>query len=206
MASTFFVMLGTGAALYFPSLAQYMNRTLAKDIHLWAAIAMGVSMLLIPLMGNRRSVLRSVREVQYMDQDDVDWLKAGPVKQLGRTAPVPQGRFNAGQKMNTVLLSGGMVIMYITGFLLWYGERDTNFRFLGSVPVHDLFSLFLIFLVTGHIYLASIHPMTRAAFRGMTFGDVDREFAEHHHAKWVAALDAEQEKASEQEPVAPTTP
>ena len=71
------------------------------------------------------------------------------------------------------------------------------------MPVHDLFSLFLFFLVTGHIYLAAIHPMTRAALRGMTFGDVDREFAEHHHAKWVASLDAEQEEASEQEPATP---
>lgn len=190
MAVTFFLMLGTGLALYFTVFAQLVSRPVAKDIHLWSAIAMGVSMLLVPLC-NRRAVLDSVRDVQYLDKDDIAWLKAGPVRQLGKVAPAPQGRFNAGQKLNTAMLSGGMAIMYITGFLLWYGERDTSWRFLGTVPVHDIFSLFLVLLVTGHIYLAAIHPMTRAALRGMTYGDVDREFAEHHHAKWVEALDAE---------------
>ena len=193
VAITFFLMLGTGAALYFPALAQLMSRPVAKDIHLLSAIAMGVSMLLVPLLGNRRAVLGSVREVQYLDRDDVAWLKAGPVRQLARRSPVPQGRFNAGQKLNTAMLSGGMFIMYVTGFLLWYGERDTSWRFLGSVPMHDIFTVFLTLLVTGHIYLAAIHPMTRAALRGMTFGDVDREFAEHHHAKWVAEVDADRE-------------
>lgn len=197
VAVTFFIMLGTGLALYFPAFAQVMSRPLAKDIHLWAAIAMGISMVAVPLVGNHRSVLRAARDVQYLDADDAAWLKAGPVRQLGKVAPVPQGRFNAGQKMNTVLLSGGMVIMYVTGFLLWYGERDTSYRLMGSVPVHDIFSLFLVLLVTGHVYLAAIHPTTRAAMRGMTLGDVDREFAEHHHEKWVASVDAEREDDQE---------
>jgi len=188
---TFTIMFGTGLALYFPVFAKLMSRPLAKEIHLWAAIAMGVAMVLVPLLGNLRSVLRSAHEVQYLDEDDVTWLKAGPVAQLGTVAPAPQGRFNAGQKLNTAMLSGGMFIMYLTGFLLWYGERNTEWRMMGSVPVHDLFTIFLTGLVAGHIYLAVIHPTTRAALRGMTFGDVDREFAEHHHAKWVAELDAQ---------------
>jgi formate dehydrogenase subunit gamma len=189
IAITFFVMLGTGLALYFPVFAQFVDRPSAKEFHLWAAIAMGVAMVLVPLLGNRRAVLDSAREVQYLDRDDVAWLKAGPARQLGRVSPVPQGRFNAGQKLNTALLSGGMTIMYVTGFLLWWGERNTEWRLMGTVPVHDIFTLLLTLLVTGHIYLAAIHPMTRAALRGMTYGDVDREFAEHHHAKWVEEVD-----------------
>lgn len=192
IAIAFFVMLVTGLALYFPVFARLMNRPMAKEVHLWAAIGMGVAMVAVPLLGNLRAVVRSAREVQYLDQDDMTWLKSGPVKQLGKVAPAPQGRFNAGQKLNTALLSGGMVVMYVTGFLLWYGERDTTYRLMGSVPVHDIFTVLLTGLVVGHIYLAAIHPMTRAALRGMTYGDVDRTFAEHHHAKWVAAVDAEQ--------------
>lgn len=191
IAVAFFTMLGTGCALYFPSLASLLNRAVAKQIHLWAAIALGISMVLIPLMGNRRSVVRSAREVQHLDRDDIAWLKAGPRRQMGRISPVPQGRFNAGQKLNTAVLSGGMVVLYITGFLLWYGERDTHFRFMGTVPIHDLFTVALVVLVTGHIYLGALHPATRAALRGMTWGDVDREYAEHHHAKWVEQIDAD---------------
>lgn len=191
VAVAFFVMLATGLTLSFSGFARFMDRPTAKEVHLVAAIALGAGMVLVPLLGNWRSVLRSWREVQVLDRDDITWLKAGPVRQLGRVAPAPQGRFNAGQKLNTVLLAGGMGVLYVTGFLLWYGERDTAWRLMGSVPVHDAFSILLVGLVTGHVYLAVIHPTTRAALRGMAQGDVDREFAEHHHAKWVEQVDAE---------------
>ena len=45
-------------------------------------------------------------------------------------------------------------------------------------------------LVGFHVYLAVIHPATRPALRGMTLGSVRRDWAEHHHADWVASLDA----------------
>ena len=46
------------------------------------------------------------------------------------------------------------------------------------------------FLFLGHLYLAVIHPKTRHALNGMTRGWVDRDWAQQHHAKWVASLDA----------------
>ncbi len=188
IAIAFFIMLGTGLALYFTFFAQFMNRQTAKDAHLWSAITMGVATVVIPLLGNRRAVFASVREVQYFDRDDVAWIKAGPIRQLAKISPAPQGRLNAGQKLNTTLLSGGMFIVYLTGFLLWYGERNTAWRFMGTVPIHDIFSVFLTALVAGHIYLAVIHPTTRMALRGMVYGDIDREFAEHHHSKWASQM------------------
>ena len=41
----------------------------------------------------------------------------------------------------------------------------------------------------GHFFLAVVHPGTRPALRGMVLGTVDREWAAHHHAAWVAGLD-----------------
>jgi formate dehydrogenase subunit gamma len=102
----------------------------------------------------------------------------------GGAAP-PQGRFNAGQKLNAALIGGLMLAMYVTGFLLWYGERDTTYRFAGTVMVHDWATLVLMLLVAGHLYLAVLHPATRHALRGMTLGDVDEDWARQHHAKWV---------------------
>ena len=80
-----------------------------------------------------------------------------------------------------------MVVMAVTGLLLWYGEQDTSYRYAGTVYVHDWGAWLLIVLVAGHIYLAVLHPATRHALRGMTVGDVDREWAEQHHEKWVRA-------------------
>ena len=65
-----------------------------------------------------------------------------------------------------------MLVMAVTGVLLWYGERDTAYRFAGTVIVHDWGTLILMCLVAGHLYLAVLHPTTRHALRGMTLGDV----------------------------------
>lgn len=104
----------------------------------------------------------------------------------GEPAP-PQGRFNAGQKLNSALVGGLMVVMFVTGGLLWLGERDTRFRFAGTVIVHDWATWLLVGLVIGHLYLALVHRSTRHALRGMTLGDVDRDWARRHHPKWVEA-------------------
>ena len=40
-------------------------------------------------------------------------------------------------------------------------------------------------LLCGHLYLAVIHPKTRHALRGMTFGSVREDWAREHHPKWA---------------------
>jgi formate dehydrogenase subunit gamma len=191
LAGCFAVLTASGAALYLPSLANTVDRPTAKAWHLWAAVVLGVGLLVLPLLGDRRSVRRSARELDRFDRDDLRWLTGGPKRLVTGEAAPPQGRFNAGQKLNAALVGGGMAVMAVTGLLLYIGERDTRYRFAGTVQVHDWMTVLLLCLVAGHVYLAVLHPATRHALRGMTLGDVDREWAREHHAKWVAETEAE---------------
>ena len=185
LAATFFVMLFTGLCLSVSAFAGILDRPTAKAWHLWSALALAAGLALIVLLGDRRALARSAREIDRFDADDGQWLRGAARRALnGRPAP-PQGRFNAGQKLNAALIGGLMLVMYVTGGLLWYGERDTTYRFAGTVIVHDWATLILMCLVAGHLYLAVLHPSTRHALRGMTLGDVDEEWARRHHAKWV---------------------
>jgi formate dehydrogenase subunit gamma len=141
-------------------------------------------------LGNRRALARTAHDLDRLDADDAEWLAGGPRRFVtGDDAP-PQGRFNAGQKLNAAVTLGLMVVMAVTGLLLWYGEQDTAYRYAGTVYVHDWGTVALMVLVAGHIYLAVLHPATRHALRGMTLGDVDRAWAEQHHAKWAEAEEA----------------
>jgi formate dehydrogenase subunit gamma len=185
LASAFFVMLFTGLCLSVSAFAGILDRPTAKAWHLWSAVALAAGLALITLLGNRRALARSAREIDRFDRDDGRWLTSAPGRAMhGGPAP-PQGRFNAGQKLNAALIGGLMLTMYVTGFLLWYGERDTTYRFAGTVMVHDWGTLALMVLVAGHLYLAVLHPATRHALRGMTLGDVDEDWARRHHSKWV---------------------
>jgi formate dehydrogenase subunit gamma len=198
LAGSFFVMLGSGLALYLPSLSNIVARPTAKAWHLWSAAALGIGLVALIALGNRRSLGRTARDLERLDDDDVRWVTGGPKRLVtGQPAP-PQGRFNAGQKLNAAITLGLMIVMAVTGLLLWYGEQDTQFRLAGTVYVHDWGAWILILLVAGHMYLAVLHPATRHALRGMTIGDVDREWATRHHAKWVAS--------QEDAPVPPPAP
>jgi formate dehydrogenase subunit gamma len=189
LAATFFVMLGSGLALYLPGLSNSIARPTAKAWHLWSAAALGIGIVAIIALGDRRTLSRTARDLERLDGDDARWLLQGPKRYVSGEAPPPQGRFNAGQKLNAAITLGLMIVMAVTGLLLWYGEQDTRFRFAGSVDIHDWASGVLIVLVAGHIYLAVLHPATRHALRGMTAGDVDRDWAEKHHAKWALKED-----------------
>lgn len=186
-AGAFFVLLGSGLVLYLPSLSiAVSNRPLVKAIHVYTAITWIIALLLVVLVGDRSGLRRTVRELDLFDGDDRRWLAA---------RPAPQGRFNAGQKLNASLTGAFAVLFAVSGFLLWYGERNTDFRWTSTLLLHDGLTIASVFLVAGHLYLAFIHPATRHALRGMTLGSVREDWAARHHAKWVSP--AEREMRSE---------
>jgi formate dehydrogenase subunit gamma len=177
-ATAFLVLLGSGLCLYLPILAELVGRRpLLKTIHLYTAIAWVVALAIVVAVGDRSALRATAHEIDMFDRDDRDWL-------LGRKAP--QGRLNAGQKLNAIVTAAFAVLFGITGLLLWYGERDTRFRFAQTILIHDwlMYVSFVLFL--GHLYLSVIHPKTRHALSGMTRGWVDAEWAQAHHAKWAA--------------------
>jgi formate dehydrogenase subunit gamma len=172
----FFFLLATGLILYLPSLSMLVSRRqLMQSLHFWAGVAWLGALALVVVLGGRR-MLRTARELESFDRDDLRWLR-------GRRAP--QGRFNAGQKVNAALTAAFTVLFGVSGLLLWFGEQDTRFRFASTVILHDGLMYVSLALLAGHLYLALIHPATRHALRGMTLGDVRVEWAARHHSKWT---------------------
>ncbi len=175
----FFLLLATGLILYLPSLAILVGRRpLIQNIHFWSGIGWIGVLVLIILGGDRRGLLRTARELDAFDRDDLRWL-AG-------LRPAPQGRFNAGQKINAILTAAFAVLFLVSGLLLWFGERDTSYRFASTVVLHDGLMYISLVLLIGHLYLAVIHPTTRHALRGITLGTVSEEWAARNHPKWKA--------------------
>ena len=171
----FFFLLATGLILYLPSLSVLVSRRQTiQYIHFWGGVAWLVALAAVVLLGGRR-LLATARELDRFDSDDLRWLR-------GRGAP--QGRFNAGQKINAVLTAAFAILFGVSGLLLWFGEQDTRYRFASTVILHDGLMYVSLLLLVGHLYLALIHPATRHALRGMAVGSVRADWAARHHAKW----------------------
>ncbi|HEY6054833.1 MAG TPA: cytochrome b/b6 domain-containing protein [Gaiellaceae bacterium] len=175
-ASAFFVLLGSGLVLYVPRLSTAVGRRpFLKDVHVYTAVAWLCAIVLVVALGDRRRLAATLRELDAFDRDDRLWL---------RRVPRPQGRFNAGQKLNAALTAAFAVVFGVSGFFLWLGERDPRWRFASTLLVHDGLMYVSLVLLAGHLYLALIYPSTRHALRGMTVGSVRRDWAREHHAKW----------------------
>jgi formate dehydrogenase subunit gamma len=176
-ASAFFVLLATGLVLYVPRLSTAVaRRPLIKDIHVYTAVAWIVLLAVVVVIGDRRGLRRTLRDLDWFDDDDRRWLR------LKRR---PQGRFNAGQKVHAALVAGFAFLFGVSGFLLWLGERDTRFRWASTILLHDGLMYVSLILLLGHLYLALIYPATRHALRGITVGSVRRDWAVQHHRKWI---------------------
>lgn len=181
-AVSFFAMLATGIVMFFSTLAEAIGRRpLVKDVHLLTAVVWVVALAGVIGFGNRAALRRTWAEVESIDADDRAWLAF--------RRPVAQGRFNAGQKINTIVTVAFALLFALSGLFLWLGERNHAFRFDGTGALHDLLTFASVVLVVGHLYLALIHPSTRHAMRGMTGGQVDLEWAQRHHPKWVAQVE-----------------
>ncbi len=181
-ATAFFALLASGLVLYLPSLSAAVGRRpLVKDVHFYTGIAWAGAILLVAVLGNRRALRATIREIDMFDRDDARFL-------AGNTH-APQGRFNAGQKVNAILTAAFAVLFFVSGLLLWYGERDTRFRLSGTIFLHDALMYVSLVIVLGHLYLALVHPTTRHSLRGMTLGSVRADWARRHHAKWRASGD-----------------
>jgi formate dehydrogenase subunit gamma len=176
-ASAFIALLVTGLILYVPRLGEIVaRRPLVKELHLLTALAWLVALTAVIILGDRRGLRRTLAEIDGFDEDDRRWL---------RRADAPQGRFNAGQKINAVVTAAFALLFAVSGLLLWLGERNTAFRLDSTIVLHDTLTYFSVFLLVGHLYLALIHPKTRHSLRGMTRGDVRRDWAREHHRKWI---------------------
>lgn len=171
----FFFLLVTGLILYVPRLSMLVSRRQTiQGLHFWAGVGWLGALAAVTVLGGRR-LLATARELDTFDRDDLRWLRGGKT---------PQGRFNAGQKINAVLTAAFTILFGVSGLLLWFGEQDTRLRFASTVILHDGLMYVSLVLLVGHLYLTLIHPATRHALRGMTLGDVRVEWAMRHHAKW----------------------
>jgi formate dehydrogenase subunit gamma len=170
-ATCFLYLLGTGLVLYLPRLSRLVGRReLLKTMHFWGGIAWIGLLLVVAVLGNTRRLVATARELETFAHD----------------------RFNAGQKVNAILSAAFVVLFLVSGLLLWFGERDTRFRFASTLLVHDWLMYVSLVLFLGHLYYALILPSTRHSLSGMTRGWVREDWAERRHPQWVAALRTEE--------------
>ncbi len=177
VAVTFGVMLLTGTMVPH----HWSVSDVSFDVHVGAAVVLVGGLAFLLFAANRRALRATVRDLTTAEEGDSAWLRGAPLRALHGGAPPPAGRFNAGQKVNFALVGLGLAALYGTGLALVFAGHGPQ------GPLHHLAAIAMVVLIAGHIYMAVINPGTRHALRGITLGEVDADWAAHHHPRWVEA-------------------
>jgi formate dehydrogenase subunit gamma len=185
-AISFLSLLISGFILALPSLEAIIgHRALMREIHLSSAFFFAFGPTIVALSGDRRSMGQDVREIDMWDEDDLRWLIPFPLlRMLGIKTP-PQGRFNAGQKLNAIFVVWTTITFTVTGLLMWQNRRFPTDLVSQANTIHTALAYIALAAFLGHLFLATTYPATRHAFRAITQGWVNVDWAEHHHPKWV---------------------
>jgi len=191
-ALTFIVLFITGFALVVRGLSTVLDRDLllafARAHRVMAVLFTAVTIPVL-IIGARKASGEWVRTSFRFDKDDRTFLLRFYRDFFGLPVQLPpQGRFNAGEKINSIMQILGWPIMVITGWMLVFKDQLPRALAQITVATHSVTALVLGCAVLGHIYLASIHPHSRPGISGMISGWVPSWWARGHYRKWYDSL------------------
>lgn len=201
-AIPFLGLLLSGLPLSFPGLRSWITGYTLKigvRLHLVCAAAWILSPVLVVVLGDRRALASVASDLFILVRGELSWLRQLPRWLAGLPCEMRGvGRFNAGQKVNGLLVAFTSVAFAVTGGILWIvWQRPglltpdgavVSMLTGGSRSLHYLFTLLMLVPLLGHIALATVHPRTKESLRGMLFGIVDGEWAKRHHPGWYAQI------------------
>jgi formate dehydrogenase subunit gamma len=180
-ALSFLGLAATGALLFLREelgLGKETAHTLI-DAHKILAVVFLSAPWLVGVSGDTRSWLADLTEIIRFGRHDLEWLRAQMTPWRRRELPA-QDKLNAGQKLNALVILGISSITTVTGLHLWWEPG----AFVPLVLHVGGFAAWIP-VFAGHLFLALINPSTRPALRGMVLGKVNRDWARHHHERWV---------------------
>ena len=181
VAILFILLAASGLAFFHPAF-WFLSALLGGGN--WARI-------LHPFLGVLMFVLFLVMAMRYWDDNrirpyDREWRKRLGDVISNRDIDLPEiDKYNAGQKYLFWVMVWTMVLLVISGIIMWRPYFADAFHINVvriAVVVHAVSAFILILGIIAHIYAGVF--WVAGALRAMTRGTVSHAWARHHHPLW----------------------
>ncbi len=196
-ALTFILLLITGCALVFRGFGILVGPGIMRVfsyMHHFLGVVFTFVPVIILVFFSWDNTKRWIYDITHWSSSDVKFVKAFPKVFLGLKVDTPkQGRFNGGEKINSILQIAGCTVLIITGWVMLIGDASSA-AFAWARIIHSFAALGLGAVIMAHAFLALLHPGSRESIKGMIGGKVSKEWAEHHHGLWVEELESAAER------------
>jgi len=184
VAIAFVLLALSGLALFHPAMFFLTNLfgggPWTRILHPFIGLVMFVAFIGLALRFWRHNVL---------DKNDEQWLKQWQDVINNREDKLPEvGRYNAGQKVLFWVMVACLIVLLLTGFVIWrpYFAPAFNITVVRiAVLFHAIAAFVLILGIIVHVYAAI---WVKGSVRAMTRGYVTRAWAKKHHAAWYRQL------------------
>lgn len=195
IAGPFLISMATALVL----VAVYNTDPSRPYRHIFSTIhrCSGIALIVLPGLaafkccGDARLHFYNVRQAWIWVLDDFKWLAVMGIAAVNSKIKLPeQGKFNAAEKINFMVLMVTYPLYATTGILMWFFPLA-----ILSWLLHFFMAAMALPLIAGHVFMAVINPSSRLGLEGMITGFVDRQWAKHHYRRWYR----EHHEPSEQE-------
>ncbi|MGD0283058.1 MAG: formate dehydrogenase subunit gamma [Dissulfurispiraceae bacterium] len=183
-AITFVLLALSGLSFFYPAfypLTQFFGGGVwTRILHPFIGVVMAISFGIM---------FSSYRQMNVITPADQEWLSHISELVAGDDKNMPEaGKFNGGQKLLFWLLSACMVLLILSGIVIWRAYFSSLFpaalvRF--ASVVHAVAATIMIALIMIHIYAAI---WTRESIDAMLYGQVRRAWAKQHHPAWFRQM------------------
>jgi formate dehydrogenase subunit gamma len=179
---------GLGVLLYAfqPAMNIFGGIHVTRNIHRVVAVLFTIGMI-VGFVGKgqgARQMRRWFKDVVNFGNDDFAHAKNFPIEFFGGHKPFPpQGKFNGGEKLNSMFTILGTICIAISGYIMWFAT-GSGWVLQWAYPIHAACALFMTALLIAHLYLGILHPDSNQALKGIFTGWVPAKFAYEHYEKW----------------------
>lgn len=186
---TFLLCLFSGLVLYvdasWPWLAVILGgNNGAGLIHRIAAVGLTFFIFFFVLF-DFKGIIRWIKDILRFGKNDIIFIMKFPLEFLGFEVNMPpQTRFNGGEKGNSIVTPTMVILLVLSGYIMWFPEFFPTALVRIAYPTHDIAMVIATCMVCMHAYLGSLHPGSGESFWGMWKGTVRKDWAEHHHKIW----------------------
>lgn len=194
VVTCFLLLAISGLGFFFPSFFWlthiFGTPQLARMLHPFFGIVMfiGFAIMFVRYFSSN-----------FINKEDIKWGSKILDVLRNRHVHADIGKYNIGQKMLFWSLGTLMVVLLITGFVVWRRYFSDYF----PIPVirvallfHALAGIGIIVAIMVHIYAAI---WIRGSIRAMTDGVVPETWASKHHPKWYREIMAKKAEAQKNE-------
>ncbi|HEX3011353.1 MAG TPA: cytochrome b/b6 domain-containing protein [Syntrophomonadaceae bacterium] len=198
---TFLLCLLTGLILFCDGL-DFLSHVfggyyIAGLIHRIAAVFMTL-FIGVFIIFDFKGIVNWVKDILRFGKNDIIFVMKFPLEFLGFEVKIPpQTRFNGGEKGNSIVTPTCVILLVLSGYIMWFPFLFSPGLVRVAYPTHDIAMILATCMVCMHGYLGSFHPGSGESFWGMWKGTVRADWAMHHHHTWYEETYGEKAEEAE---------